>query len=117
MKRTIPGVAAPLLLFVTAAGASAQPMTEPYAALPPDITAHKVVPNPDNKASDPDKLVCQSEEEIGSRLAKHKTCLTAEQWKEKHREQREYTEEIQAGTAARDSAVQPPPALQGLGPQ
>ena len=68
--------------------------------------------------ADPNKLICESEEQIGSRLAKHRVCLTAEQWKEKHREQRELTDEIQAGTYARDSAVQvQAPMLQGLGPQ
>ena len=36
--------------------------------------------------ADPNKLICESEEQIGSRLAKHRVCLTAEQWKEKHRE-------------------------------
>ncbi|MGN6156097.1 MAG: hypothetical protein ACTHN4_10245 [Sphingomicrobium sp.] len=66
----------------------------------------------------PNKLVCESEEQIGSRLGKHRTCLTAEQWKEKHREQREFTEDIQSGTYARDSAVQmQAPMLQGMGPQ
>jgi hypothetical protein len=113
MKRMIPGAAASLL-FVTVAGASAQPVTQPSAALPVEITPQKAVPNP---ANDPSKLICQSEDQIGSRLGRHKTCMTAEQWKEKHREQREFTDEMQAGTEARDSGVQPPPALQGLGPQ
>ncbi len=66
--------------------------------------------------ADPNKLICQSEEQIGSRLGKHRVCLTAEQWKEKHREQREFTEEIQSGTYARDSA-DPPMGLPGPGPQ
>ncbi|HWI77393.1 MAG TPA: hypothetical protein VNS53_09980 [Sphingomicrobium sp.] len=67
---------------------------------------------------DPNRLICESEEQIGSRLGKHRVCLTAEQWKEKHREQREFTDTIQSGTYARDSAVQvQAPMLQGLGPQ
>jgi hypothetical protein len=115
--KTILILAAAALLIPSAAGASGQPVTEPYAALPVEITPHKVVPNPDNKASDPNKLICQSEEQIGSRLGGHKTCMTAEQWTEKHREQREFTDAMQAGAEARDSAVQPPAALQGLGPQ
>jgi hypothetical protein len=89
-----------------------------FPALP--ATAQTTVPITQYRqtsGADPNKLICESEEQIGSRLAKHRTCLTAEQWKEKHREQREFTEEIQAGTYARDSAVQPPPMLQGLGPQ
>jgi invasion protein IalB len=68
---------------------------------------------------DPKKLICVQEDQVGSRLGRHRTCMTAEQWKEKHREQREWTEEIQSGTYARDSAVDPPPGAHGIdfGPQ
>ena len=96
MNRMILGAAAPLL-FVTAAAANAQPVTAPYAALPVEITPHKVVPNADKDTS---KLICQSEDQIGSRLGRHKTCMTAEQWKEKHREQREFADQMQAGARA-----------------
>jgi hypothetical protein len=37
----------------------------------------------DNK--DPDRMICRSEAQIGSRLAKKKVCMTAQQWKEQRR--------------------------------
>lgn len=37
----------------------------------------------DNK--DPDRMICKTEAQIGSRLAKKKTCMTAQQWQEQRR--------------------------------
>ncbi len=34
---------------------------------------------------DPDRMICRSEPQIGSRLAKKKVCMTAQQWKEQRR--------------------------------
>lgn len=34
---------------------------------------------------DPDRMICKSEAQIGSRLAKKKTCMTAQQWQEQRR--------------------------------
>lgn len=63
-------------------------------------TPYSSKPKADN---DPSKLVCQKVEEVGSRLAKRKVCLTAEQWKEKHREHAEFTDEIQSGAWGQQS--------------
>ena len=63
-------------------------------------TAYSSKPKADN---DPNKLICQKVEEVGSRLAKRKVCLTAEQWKEKHREHAEFTDEIQSGAWGQQS--------------
>ena len=63
-------------------------------------TAYSSKPKAEN---DPGKLICQKVEEVGSRLAKRKVCLTAEQWKEKHREHAEFTDEIQSGAWGQQS--------------
>jgi hypothetical protein len=99
--------------IVVAAAAAALLAGSPAIAqtLPPTTQATRTA------NTDPNKLICESQEQIGSRLGKRRVCLTAEQWKEKHREQAQWTEEIQSGTYARDSAVEPPPGLSGLGPQ
>ncbi len=65
---------------------------------------------------DPNRMICEHEETIGTRLGGKKICMTAEQWNAKHNEHREFTEKIQSGTYARDSA-DPPMGLSGPGPQ
>jgi hypothetical protein len=47
----------------------------------------------DNK--DPNRLICEKQEVIGSRLATKKICLTAAQWEERKREDREAIEKGQ----------------------
>ena len=42
---------------------------------------------PDKK--DPNRIICEKQEVIGSRLATKKICLTAAQWEERKREDRE----------------------------
>ena len=39
-------------------------------------------------APDKSKLICETDDETGSRLAKHKTCLTSDQWREMRRQER-----------------------------
>ncbi|RYG95025.1 MAG: hypothetical protein EON57_17355, partial [Alphaproteobacteria bacterium] len=34
---------------------------------------------------DPNRMICKAEEQIGTRLSKKKTCMTAAQWKEARR--------------------------------
>lgn len=55
----------------------------------------------DNKQRDPNKIVCQKEEQIGSRLGAKKTCLTVKEWDERARLNREETERVQQNTAVR----------------
>jgi hypothetical protein len=47
--------------------------------------------------SDVNKLICKREEEIGSRLASKKVCLTLQQWQERQAADREQTERVQYG--------------------
>ena len=35
---------------------------------------------PDKRKSDLDKVVCRSQDEIGSRLERHQVCMTKQQW-------------------------------------
>ncbi len=68
---------------------------------------------------DPNRIVCEVEETIGTRLGKRKVCLTVEQWNEKHNEHRDFAERVQSGAWPRDSAVAIPDTsrLSGMGPQ
>lgn len=47
-------------------------------------------------ASDPNKLICEKLELIGSRLAVKKVCLTRSQWEDSRRQDREAVERAQA---------------------
>lgn len=55
----------------------------------------------DPKKSDVNKIVCQTEDQIGSRLAAKKVCLTVQQWKERAQANREETERVQQNTGVR----------------
>ncbi|HWI77392.1 MAG TPA: hypothetical protein VNS53_09970 [Sphingomicrobium sp.] len=57
------------------------------------------------KKGDPNRIVCEQEEAIGTRLGGKRICMTVEQWNEKHNEHREFTERIQSGTWGRESQV------------
>ena len=84
-------------------------------ALPAAAQTTRAAADPADKDGDPKRLICQVQEQVGSRLGKRRVCLTAEEWNEKHKEHREFGERIQSGTWGRESAVTSP--LDGLGPQ
>lgn len=65
------------------------------AQTPTDTTAK------DSKKSDVNRIICQKEEAIGSRLGAKKVCLTAKEWKEREALSREETERVQQGTGVR----------------
>lgn len=48
-----------------------------------------------SKDKDPNRMICQRIEETGSRVAAKKVCMTAQQWEEKRRTDREYLEDAQ----------------------
>jgi invasion protein IalB len=50
---------------------------------------------PAAKDKDPNRIICQKIEETGSRVASKKVCMTARQWEEKRRADREYLEDAQ----------------------
>lgn len=51
--------------------------------------------NPNSKLKDPNKVICERQDDIGSRLGGKKVCKTALQWQEERREQRNDVERIQ----------------------
>lgn len=44
---------------------------------------------------DPNEVVCQKEEDTGSRLSSHKVCMTRSQWAEQRRLDRQEIDKIQ----------------------
>lgn len=77
-------------IFIAVAGISAQAMAQQPA---PQAQAAAVVQPA--KPSGDDKLVCEREEQIGSRLGARKVCMTVRQWAEKARLERQDLEKIQ----------------------
>lgn len=56
-----------------------------------------------SKKSDVNKLVCQRQEEIGSRLAAKKVCMTVREWQEFRSQNRENLERWQQSAGTRSS--------------
>ena len=50
---------------------------------------------PAENVKDPNKLICERVEQIGTRLGARRVCMTAAQWAEERREQREAMERVQ----------------------
>ena len=48
-----------------------------------------------SKKTDLDRIVCEKEEQIGSRLGARKVCKTVKEWQEQRRVQREEVERVQ----------------------
>jgi riboflavin synthase alpha subunit len=55
----------------------------------------------DTKKADVSRIVCQKEEQIGTRLAAKKVCLTVKEWQERAQLNREETERAQLNTWVR----------------
>ena len=53
---------------------------------------------PATNVKDPNKLVCERVEQIGTRLGAKRVCMTAAQWAEERRVQREAMEAVQRNT-------------------
>lgn len=56
------------------------------------------------KTGDQKRVICETEETIGTRLATKKICLTAGEWNQMRNEHRDFIERIQSGAWARGSA-------------
>ena len=57
----------------------------------------------EDRAKDPDRIVCQKEEQIGSRLGAKKVCMTAREWELLAKEHRDEAERLQLNARAPDS--------------
>ena len=78
--RTMLGVACTALL-VSAAPATAQ--TPPTSQAAP------------TKAKDPNRVICERIKDTSSRIGGKRVCMTAAQWEEQRRRDREYVEDAQ----------------------
>jgi hypothetical protein len=47
------------------------------------------------KASPLDRIICRTEESLGSRLSRKKVCMTAREWKDQADDSRDATERLQ----------------------
>ncbi|HET8535266.1 MAG TPA: hypothetical protein VFL74_06925 [Sphingomicrobium sp.] len=54
--------------------------------------------NPAPIKGDANKIVCQKEETIGTRLGGKKVCLTVAEWQARQQADRDQTERVQSGT-------------------
>lgn len=52
---------------------------------------------------DPNKMICENQEVIGSRLATKRVCMTRAQWAEQQRADRALTERSQTGSCERQA--------------
>jgi uncharacterized protein (DUF2147 family) len=73
-------VATAALIFAAPALAQTSPATQAPTAAP---------------AKDPNRIICEREEEIGSRLGGKKVCKTAAEWQLERQQQRETLEGVQ----------------------
>jgi hypothetical protein len=48
-----------------------------------------------SKSKDPNRIICEREDQLGSRLGGKKVCMTWQQWQEKRAEQRDTLEDVQ----------------------
>ena len=51
--------------------------------------------NPAAKDKDPNRIICEKVQETGSRLNMRKVCMTAQQWEEQRRRDRENLQDAQ----------------------
>jgi invasion protein IalB len=78
------------LLFVTAAALLISPV-----ASAPAFSQSTTPSAPQAKASDPNEVVCEKQEETGSRLVSKRVCMTRAQWAEQRRLNRQDIEKMQ----------------------
>lgn len=83
------------ILYFVAAAIIAAPVAAQSGQVQPIQT--------NTKKSDVNKLVCKTEDSIGSRLGNKKVCLTTQEWKERADFYRDQTESWQRQAPARSS--------------
>ena len=68
------------------------------AAAPAQMMTSDRTNNPSPLKGDPNRIVCQKEETIGTRLGAKKVCLPVAEWQARQNADREQTERVQSGT-------------------
>lgn len=61
----------------------------------PAVAQNQPNPPPTAKQPDPDRIICEKIRETGSRLAVRRVCMTAQQWEEQRRRDRENLQDAQ----------------------
>jgi hypothetical protein len=56
-------------------------------------------PTANQKLKDPNRIICEREEEIGSRLGGKKICKTAQQWEQSRQQSRSDVDDMQRFTS------------------
>jgi hypothetical protein len=64
------------------------------ALIPAAATAEEKKPD----AKDPNRIICEKQGVVGSRLATKRVCMTAAEWEMRRREDREAVEKAQVNT-------------------
>jgi hypothetical protein len=65
------------------------------AAATPALAQNQPNASPTSKQSDPDRIICEKIQETGSRLNVRRVCMTAQQWEEQRRRDRENLQDAQ----------------------
>ena len=65
------------------------------AASAPAMAQNQPNPPPNSKQPDPDRIICEKIQETGSRLNVRRVCMTAQQWEEQRRRDRENLQDAQ----------------------
>lgn len=61
-------------------------------------TTSSASPSPNSTQKDPNRIICERIQDTGSRLASKRICMTALQWEEQRRQDRNAVEENQRKT-------------------
>ncbi len=85
-------------LSIISSPAPAQIVFDNSAPPPPPAAAKSAKP-----MTDLNKVVCRTQEEIGSRLQNHKVCMTNDQWKVYAQQYKDQVQEIQSQATVRAS--------------
>ena len=72
-------------------------------AAPAQIVTSYRTANPSHIKGNPNRIVCQKEETIGTRLGAKKVCLTVKEWQDRAAADRTETERIQQSARAPSS--------------
>lgn len=73
------------------------------ATLALTATAAQAADKPDEPKNGPTRLICKTEEILGTRLRKGRRCVTAAEWAEVRRQERQYIEHGQRRASDRSS--------------
>ena len=65
---------------------------------------------------DPNKIVCQKQEELGSRVRTNNICMTIHDWQMREKDDRDFTQEVQAGVCVPQAGCNDAAAMAGTGP-